>query len=168
MDRVDPDPIADERTSLRQWLDYHRATLVNKASGVTEEQARLTLTPGGLSLIGLVRHCAEVERNWFQRGFLGDATATPMYYGDHDPDGDLHPAPEDTLDDALDVYARECDKSREIERAAGGLDDVAQRVHPEMGRFDLRWIMVHMIEETARHNGHADLLREMADGTVGE
>ncbi len=166
-DRLEPAPIADERTALREWLDLHRATAVRKASGVTEEEARLTLTPGGLSLIGLIRHLTEVERNWFQRGFLGESVE-PLYYSDADPDGDFHPAPEDALDEAIAVYLATCERSRAIEAAAPSLDELAARVHPEMGRFQLRWIMLHMIEETARHNGHADLLREAADGTVGE
>jgi len=164
----DPAPLTGERDALRQWLDFHRTVLVRKATGVSEDEARLTLTPGGVSLIGLVRHLTEVERNWFQRGFRGDATVEPLYYNDADPDGDFHPRPDDTLAEALATYTASCEQSRAVEAAAASLDDLAERVHPEMGRFNLRWIMIHMIEETARHNGHADFLRETIDGATGD
>jgi hypothetical protein len=164
----EPEPLTGERHALRQWLDFHRSVLLRKATGVTEDDARLTLTPGGVSLIGLVRHLTEVERNWFQRGFRGDASVEPLYYSDADPDGDFHPGPQDTLAEALATYTATCEQSRAIESAAASLDELAERVHPEMGRFNLRWIILHMIEETARHNGHADFLRETIDGSTGD
>jgi len=167
-ERIDPDPTADERNALRQWLDYHRATLVMKASGLDDAQVRVTVTPSGMSLLGLVRHMADVERNWFRRTFIGES-APPIYYGEShptgDPDGDFNHGPDDTVDEALATYLRECERSREIEAAAPTLDQMAVR---EDRQVDLRWIMLHMIEETARHNGHADLLREAADGSTGD
>jgi hypothetical protein len=168
VERVDPDPIAPERVALRQWLDYHRATLMMKATGVNDEGARRTVTPGGLTLLGLVRHLTDVERYWFEWFFMGDDSADPYYWTDDNPDGDHFAPPEATIHEALGTYGSTCQRSREIEATALSLDQVSVRLHRVDGAIDLRWIMLHMIEETARHNGHADLLREAADGTVGD
>jgi uncharacterized damage-inducible protein DinB len=152
--------IADERTMLRSWLEFHRATLLFKCEGLSpEELATPSVLPSDLSLLGLVRHMAEVERNWFQRVFSG-AEAPPLY-GDDDPDADLHGADPAGAAGDLSILRSECDASRAVE-ASASLDDVDRG-----GGISLRWIMVHMIEEYARHNGHADLLRERIDGTRG-
>jgi hypothetical protein len=153
---------------LRAWLDYHRATLEWKCEGL--DQAGLDARPVAssmLSLHGLVRHMAEVERHWFQRRLRGQEDVPYLYCDDDQhPDGDFELAPEGDWPADLAAWKAEIDQAREIEAAAASLDATGRLRDGEP--VDLRWIMVHMVEEYARHNGHADLLREMVDGTVGD
>jgi uncharacterized damage-inducible protein DinB len=167
VDRAEPDLVAEERTALEQWLDYHRATLLVKCAGLTAEQLKeRAVTPSGLSLLGLVRHMTEVERWWFRMHAGGEDVGFP-----YDPDG--VGADFDALDVAdaaadLDAFRREIDVVRAAVRGKDLADVVPSRGdHPERVR-DIRWIYLHMIEEYARHNGHADLLRERIDGATGE
>ena len=167
VDRTDPPPIAGERESLDSWLDFHRATLLMKCQGLTGEQlARRAVPPSSLSLLGLVRHMAEVERAWFRRRFAGDAELDYLYCSDDYPDGDFDLADAASAEADLAALTRECELARAA--AAGrSLDDTF--VHQLRGiTMDLRWVYVHMIEEYARHNGHADLLREQIDGATGD
>jgi uncharacterized damage-inducible protein DinB len=162
--RIDPPYQAEERAMLDSWLEFHRATLGWKCDGLTDEQLReRSVPPSTMSLIGLVRHMAEVERNWFRRVLLREPDTPPIWYDPAVEDSDLVP-----LDDAdwatdLTTWRAECEHSR-VAAAAHGLDDTGIRRGEECS---LRWIYVHMIEEYARHNGHADLLRELVDGAVG-
>jgi uncharacterized damage-inducible protein DinB len=153
------------------FLEYYRSVLVRKAEGISEEQARRTIEPSDLSLIGLIRHMAEVERNWFRRRFAAH-DAPPLYYGPHDEDGDLHTTEQDTLDDAFAALAAEIAFARDVVASTGSLDDLAAADPPTQHipgwRPNLRWVLVHMIEEYARHCGHADLLRQRIDGAVGD
>ena len=161
-------PVADERATLIGFVDYFRTVLIRKAEGLTDEQARLTACPpSDMTILGLVRHMAEVERNWFQQSLPGGDVG-PLYYGpahpDGDEDGDFHPPPGATLADALDTFRAEVEAAdRTIAETA--LEDMERR---EPARYNLRWILVHMIEEYARHCGHADLLRQAIDGEVGD
>jgi uncharacterized damage-inducible protein DinB len=164
--RVDPEPATDERTTLTQFLTFLRQTMLLKAEGLTEEQARVSLTAGGLSMLTLIRHLVEVERGWFQKSFLGRDVAY-QWCDDEDPDRDFHPGPDDTLAEAVELYRREIAESDAV-IAAADLDQLEARGDRQAGRVNLRWIVVHMIEETGRHCGHADLIRESIDGTVGE
>ncbi|MEU8542239.1 DinB family protein [Streptomyces sp. NPDC048717] len=166
VDRPLPPLNADERTTLESWLDFHRATLALKCEGLDDRQAALaSAPPSGLTLTGLVRHMAEVERNWYQRAFAGE-DAPPIHDPAADPDGPdggFEPVEGATLGDALATWRAEIDRARAC---------CAGRALTDTGRFQgqdvsLRWIHVHMIEEYARHNGHADLLRERIDGTTG-
>jgi uncharacterized damage-inducible protein DinB len=116
-----------------------------------------------MSLLGLVRHLAEVERNWFRRGIAGE-DAPPIYYSEEDPDGEFSVDGADP-DEAFLTWQRECDAADAI-AAAHSLDDIDTR--PGEEGDSLRWILVHMVEEYSRHNGHADLLRERIDGATGE
>lgn len=156
----------DERSVLLGYLDYHRAVLARKAEGITDEQARLdACPPSDLTLLGLIRHMTDVERNWFRRSLVAE-DIPPMYYGaahpDGDVDGDFHPPPEATIAQALAVYWTEIDvANRNI--AAASLDDI-----PQGESHSLRRNLVHMIEEYARHCGHADLLRQSIDGATGD
>jgi uncharacterized damage-inducible protein DinB len=151
---------------LESWLDYHRSTLLIKCDGLAPEQlAARAVPPSSLSLLGLVRHMTEVERQWFQRVFAGTDAAF-HYCTDDDPDADFDGALPETADDSLDLFAQECESSRKVVDTAASLDDLGNL--PKWGDVSLRWILVHMIEEYARHNGHADLLRERIDGAVGE
>ncbi|MFB7907012.1 DinB family protein [Kitasatospora sp. NPDC056076] len=165
--RVDPPMAADEAAMLTSWLDYHRSTLALKCAGLTDDQLRLrSVPPSTLSLLGLVRHMAEVERHWFQGVLLGAEVATGHYWTEADPDGDFDNVA--TADVAADfaTWRAEIEAAR---RASAGLplDTVGKRPRHDQ-EVTLRWILVHMIEEYARHNGHADLLRELVDGSTGE
>ena len=163
-------PTADEPTLLHSFLEYYRSIFVRKAEGLTEAQVRLQLGPSELTLLGLVRHMTEVERGWFRRRFKA-LDAPPLYYDDSDPDGDFHPAPTDTMPAALAALQLEIDFAR-LATAGMAMDALAMAV-PTAQRIpgwqpSLRWILVHMIEEYARHCGHADLLRQAADGATGD
>lgn len=162
---VDPPFAVDERTTLVAFLDYQRAVLIRKLEGLDEEQARVTIPPSDLSLIGLVRHMVEVERSWFQKGLLSRDVGF-QWCDDDDPDRDFHPAPDDTVADALELYRAEIAAS-DAAIASASLDDLG-RVRDDGQRASLRWILVHLLEETARHCGHADLIRETIDGSVGD
>jgi uncharacterized damage-inducible protein DinB len=151
---------------LDGWLDYHRQTLLMKCAGLTEEQLRLrAVEPSNLSLLGLVRHMAEVERSWFRRRFAGEHVG-PIYCSDTNPDGDFDDV--DTADAEADLATLRHEIQLSRAAASGrSLDD--QFYNPRGGvELALRWIYVHMIEEYARHNGHADLLRERIDGATGD
>ncbi len=172
-ERVDPPAQADEAEMLVAFLDYYRATLLLKADGLSDEQARTpSVPPSDLNIMGLIRHMAEVERNWFQR-WLINADAPGIYGTDDDPDEDpdMHPGPDDTLADAVAVFHREVELSRRITADATPETPAArigESVHWAGFNPSLRWILIHMIEEYARHCGHADLLRERIDGSVGD
>jgi uncharacterized damage-inducible protein DinB len=166
IDRPLPPLNADERVTLESWLDFHRATLAMKCEGIDDDQAATaSVPPSGFTLTGLVQHMAEVERNWFRRVLAGEY-AGPIFDPEADPDGPdggFVLAEGATLADALASWRTEIDRARE---------QCAARVLTDTGRFmeqdvSLRWIYVHMIEEYARHNGHADLVRERIDGTTG-
>lgn len=169
---TDAAPQADERTTLLWFLDFYRRVLARKAEGLTDEQVRRApCPPSDMTLLGLVRHMADVERSWFQRGMLDDA-APPIFFGAAHPagddDGDFHPPTEATIAEALEMYWREIARADEIISAKPSLDAVEQRHRPPRPQHSLRWILVHMIEEYARHCGHADLLRQAIDGSVGD
>jgi Protein of unknown function (DUF664) len=165
--RQDPPLVADERTMLEAWLDFHRATLIWKCDGLSPEQLREpAVPPSALTLIGLMRHMTEVERGWFQEVFAGE-TLSDLYATAEDPDGDFNRVDELGPAEVLERFGSECDRSRKISAQAGSLEDIA--ADKRHGKdFSLRWILVHMVEEYARHNGHADLLRERIDGSVGD
>ena len=161
--RTDPPLVADEKATLVGFLEFHRDTFLWKIGGLTAEQMRRAATPpSDLTLWGLLRHLAEVDRGWFH-DFDGDELA-PLYCTEDDPDGDLVVPLDADLDADLATFRSVVERSRAIV-AAHSLDD--QQVTPKR-TYSLRWIVVHLVEEYARHNGHADLLREALDGTTGE
>ncbi|HUY30940.1 MAG TPA: DinB family protein [Acidimicrobiales bacterium] len=162
--RREPAYVSDERTMLEAWLEFHRATLLLKCEGL--DAAALAARPvatSKLSLHGLVRHMADVERNWFTRVLLRAPETPPLFSDPAVEDSELVPL--DGADWATDLatWTQECDRSRAA-AARHGLDDTGVRRGAECS---LRWIYNHMIEEYARHNGHADLIRELLDGAVG-
>jgi hypothetical protein len=165
--RTDPPLVAGERESLDGWLDYHRATLLAKCQGLTGEQlARRAVPPSTLSLLGLVRHLTDVERSWFRRRFAGETGLAFRYSSDEDPDGEFDLADAKGAEADFAAFTQECELAR---AAAAGRSLDETFVHDRDGStIDLRWVYVHMIEEYARHNGHADLLREQIDGVTGE
>ena len=150
------------------WLDYQRGTLLLKCDGLDDEQRKQRpLATSLMSLHGLVRHMADVERHWFQRVLSGDQNTPPLFWTPVVDDADW--APLDDADWAADfaVWQTECGRSRKA-AAVYELEDVGAGVSGgERVEVSLRWIFIHMIEEYARHNGHADLIREMVDGSVG-
>ncbi|WP_381561806.1 DinB family protein [Streptomyces eurythermus] len=164
-----PPAYADERAMLEAWLDFHRATLALKCAGLSDERVRLAaVPPSPMTLLGLVQHMAEVERNWFQRVFAG--RGVPPVFGGSNPDG-FALAPERGLDEAMAAWRAEVARGRAV-IAGAALDDSGRLPEREAGHVgdrgvSLRWILMHMIEEYARHNGHADLLRERIDGVTG-
>jgi uncharacterized damage-inducible protein DinB len=166
--RTEPATNTDERSTLEGFLDYHRQTLEMKCSGLDDAQLRTaSVPPSELSLMGLVRHMAEVERSWFRR-VLADDDAGPIYYSDEDRDGEFHLTDADTWEDAYTTWQDEIAAARS-NAARFALDDTsAGRSRLTEEPITLRWIYTHMIEEYARHNGHADFLRERIDGATGE
>jgi len=168
IERSEPATTADERTMLEGWLKYHRDTLAWKCEGLTDEQLRTaSVEPSTMSLMGLVRHMAEVERGWFRK-VMADEQVGPIYYTDEDQDGDFHPTEADTWAEAHATWRAEIAAADE-HAARFTLDDMSVGKHRRTGEsFNLRWIYTHMIEEYARHNGHADLLRERIDGSTGD
>ena len=165
-DTRDPLPLTgDERAILTAVLDWHRQTFELKCSGVpTQRLSEKNIPPSGLSLHGLVRHLAAVERWWFRRQFAGEDVPN-LYYSDDDPNQDF-----DSLDgdpaEAFAAWHDECDRAREIVAQTPSLDQPGIRL-PDGQPISLRRIMVDMISEYARHDGHADLLRERIDGATG-
>ncbi|HEY3923512.1 MAG TPA: DinB family protein [Acidothermaceae bacterium] len=162
--RTEPSFLLGERAMLEEWLDFHRVTLLLKCEGLDDAQRKARpVATSLLSLHGLLRHMAEVERNWFRRVLTRDAAAPFIWFDTAIDDSELVPLDDADWEADLAAWYAECEHSR----AAAGehqLDDTGIR-HGEP--CSLRWIYVHMIEEYARHNGHADLIRELIDGTVG-
>ncbi len=150
---------------LNAWLDFHRATLAWKCEGLTDGQLReRSVPPSTLSLLGLVRHMAEVERGWFRQGLAGE-DLPDLYQTEQDRDADINGAQTADVEEAFATWRAECEAARKAEAAAPSLEVTFAGKHRQ---YSLRWILVHMIEEYARHNGHADLLRERIDGETGD
>jgi uncharacterized damage-inducible protein DinB len=163
--RTRPSQIAGERATLTGFLQYQRETLAMKCAGLTTEQLRSrAVPPSDLSLLGLVRHLAAVERGWFRAVLNGENIGSlwPQKPGGEYADFDVETA---DPDEAFEVWHEQSARSRAIVDAAESLDTTGS-YGDEV--FSLRWILTHMIEEYARHNGHADLLRERIDGATGE
>jgi len=168
MERSEPPLHGPERESLTSWLQYHRDTLALECAGLEPAQlCARSVPPSTMSLIGLVRHMAEVERGWFRRLLAGEGydTAGPIYYSDSNRDGDFNDADPTTTDEDMATWRLECERSDAI---VAGLDLDETRVQAGRGVISVRWVLTHMIEEYARHNGHADLLRECIDGATGD
>ncbi|MGW2659001.1 DinB family protein [Streptomyces sp. NPDC001478] len=163
--RVGPPSRGNERETLRAFLDYHRATLAMKCEGLTDEELRQrSMPPSGLSLLGLVRHMAEVERTWFRRVF--EDHDVPLVWSDWMDFQAAYDAGTATRQEAFDAWRTEVDHARRIEGAIDSLDRTG--LQPRWDEeVSLRMVMVHVLLEYGRHNGHADLLREGVDGTVG-
>ena len=149
---------------LDAWLDFHRDTLLWKCEGLNAEQLKTrSAEPSNLSLLGLVRHMTEVERGWFRDVVGGDTE--PFYCTQERPDGDFDDVADADVEHDLAAFRTEVE---EIRALLPGHDLDESRLHSRGREISLRWIYVHMIEEYARHNGHADLLRERIDGATGD
>ncbi len=165
-DRVDPEPLGDERTMLCQYLDYHRSTFELKCAGIAQDELnQLSVAPSTMSLHGLLRHLTGVERWWLQIQFAGEQVSE-LYYSEDDPEQDFESLDGDFVEE-LALWREECARSREIVAAAESMDSTGTRVLTGQP-FSLRWVLLRMIAEYARHNGHADLLRQRIDGRTGE
>ena len=170
--RTDPPDSGGEADQLSAFLDYQRATVLLKCDGLTGEQlGRAAVPTSGLTLGGVHNHLALVEDDWFRVRFLGEDPEPPWDAVDweSDPDWEFRTAAETDPDELRERYRSACGRSRAVMRSTADLGRLSVAVSRRSGnRWDLRWILIHMIEETARHAGHADLLREAIDGTVGE
>ncbi|WP_190013262.1 DinB family protein [Streptomyces lucensis] len=166
MTRTDMPPAWDERTQLTTFLDYVRATARDKCEDLSAEDARKALLPDSplMTLSGLINHLRWVEYYWFRVVFLGEEDEGP--WTDEDPDREMRIAVDLPLSQLLAEYAEESARHNEL-IAAHDLDTGARRKQSDGRAVDLRWILLHLIEETARHNGHLDILRELADGRTG-
>jgi uncharacterized protein DUF664 len=163
--RTGPPREAGERATLTAFLDFNRETLALKCDGLTDDQLReRAVPPSSLSLLGIVRHMAEVERNWFRPVLAGEEMRL-IYAPDMDWEAAFRDVATADAEAAFRTWRAECDHARALVAAAPTLEARGLR----RGEwFSLRWVMNHMIEEYARHNGHADLLRERLDGVTGE
>ena len=157
--------VGDEKAMLNAFLDRYRETMLWKLDGLSTEQASRRLVPSATTLLGVVKHLAYVERGWFQMNFAGHPPNFPWPEDEPDQDIDFRISTTDTIESISALYQQEIARSREIV-AAASLEDLSN--NQERGPRSLRWIMVHMIEETARHAGHADILRELTDGAIGQ
>ena len=164
-DRIDPPLLGGERETLRAYLDYHRATLAMKCQGLSDDELRQrSMPPSTLTLLGLVRHLAEVERTWFRR--VINAEDIPLRWSAEGDFQAAYDASASTRAEAFGAWQEEVEHARRIERAAGSLDVTGYQARWGE-KVSLRLVMLHMIHEYARHNGHADFLREGIDGEVG-
>jgi len=152
-----------EQEMLRDWLDWHRATLLRKCAGLDATQlAKRAVPPSTLSLLGLVRHMADCERGWVRQTFRGQQIPD-LYYRPDARDADIDEAGPATAEEDFGVYRAEC---LAVDAALDGakLDDTFTFADQTMS---VRWMWQHLVEEYARHNGHADLLRQVIDGATG-
>ncbi|MEU8839315.1 DinB family protein [Streptomyces roseus] len=165
MERIGPPLTGDERETLRAFLDYHRATLAWKCEGLTDEELRrASMPPSTLSLLGLVRHMGEVERHWFRRTLNGEEL--PHLWSDTHDFQAAYDASGATREEAFAAWEAEVAHARRIEAADESLD-VTAYVASWKEEASVRLVMLHLIHEYARHNGHADLLRQAIDGATG-
>jgi uncharacterized damage-inducible protein DinB len=171
--RPEPPLAGDEAATLLGFLEFQRATLAWKCGALDAAGLRATVAASSMTLGGLLKHLAYVEDDWFSRALHGRDPAPPWdtvdWKADHD--WDWHSAAEDSPGQLMALWQDAVARSRVLVKEAladGGLDRLAQRTWPDGRAPSLRWILCHMIEEYARHNGHADLLRESVDGLVGE
>ncbi|MFJ4220335.1 DinB family protein [Curtobacterium luteum] len=171
--RTEPPVDGDEAATLLGFLRYQRETLAWKTSGLDADQLARSLPPTSMTLGGMLKHLAYVEDDWFQRWTLDRAHPEPWASVDWkaDPDWEWHSAAGDDPEALRALWRAATSRSDEAIATAladGGLGRPAERAFADGGRVSLRWVLVHMVEEYARHNGHADLLREAIDGAVGE
>jgi uncharacterized damage-inducible protein DinB len=168
--RPEPPDSGPELQALTGFLDWQRETILLKTEGLSREQLAQPLPPSSLTLAGLLNHLALVEDTWFRVRFAGlpDDALWAGHDWDADPDWEFRTATELEPEELRDRYRQACARSREVVAQADGLDQLSVGTSRAGNHWDLRWVLIHMLEETARHAGHADLLREAIDGVVGE
>lgn len=165
-----PDSMTNERDAIVQYLDYQRETILLKADGLTKEQLGQRIPTSSLTLAGILYHLSLVEEAWFEKRFSGleEREEWRSVDWEADPDYEFRTALDKEPDWLRRRYRDACNRSRQVVAAADSLDDVSIATLRNGEPFTLRWVMLHLIEETARHAGHADMLREAIDGAVGE
>ena len=171
IERSEPAYSNDEVGMLRSFLDHYRATIRLQASGLTDAQLDQALPPSDLTLGGMLKHLAFVEDYWFSYNLRGHEPSPPWDAAPWDDDGDWdwHSAKHDNPGQLRDLYDAEVDKADAVIASMTSLDTPSARKSGRTGEhFNLRWVLVHLVEEYARHNGHADLIREGIDGVTGE
>jgi uncharacterized damage-inducible protein DinB len=157
-------PVAGtEKEVLTGFLDHYRATILAICEGLSDEDLRRPMVPSGTTLLGMIKHLAYVERGWFRETIAGDQVEYP--FDAEDPDADLRIERHESTEEILDLYRSECSRSRQIIGTVS-LDDLVKG-EERSADYNVRWVIVHMIEETARHAGHADIIREQLDGSTG-
>jgi uncharacterized damage-inducible protein DinB len=168
--RTDPNPNGSEFRLLVEYLDYQRETVLSKTEGLTHAQLVSKHPPSELTLAGLLYHLALVEENWMEVRFSGlpDREPWACVDWDADPNWEFRTAESMEPEQLRARYREACERSRQVVTAAGGADQLSAKPRRDGQHFSLRWVLLHLIEETARHAGHADLLREAIDGSVGE
>ena len=154
---------ANERDMLDGFLDWYRSVVARKVEGMPLELATRIMTPSGLSALGVVAHLAAVEVGWFAETFAGE-DVDPMW----EEHGEFRLRGDDTVESVVAEYADACERSRRIVATAPSLDTLSTLDDDFRGKVSLRWIMVHLIDETARHAGHLDLMCEQLDGRIGD
>ena len=152
-----------EAVTLDGFMDWYRAVVTNKVRGMSLDDASRVMTPSGMSPLGIIKHLTWAEEGWFFDTFAGEWRGEEI-----SNEASFAVQPGDTVESVLAAYAAECDRSRRIVRQAGSLDTLSARAGEVRGHVSLRWILVHMIEETARHAGHLDIMREQIDGRTGD
>jgi len=156
-DRRTPFAVLGERDTLLEFLDYLRESLIIKVSGLDEESCRRSTVPSGTSLLGLIKHLASVEVGWFQVAFAGTDVTVP----------EEKLTSTDTVSEVVASYRAATQANNRIVRDEADLDRLCVRTLTTPEPLSLRWVLVHMVEETARHAGHADIIREQIDGQTG-
>jgi uncharacterized damage-inducible protein DinB len=156
----------DERETLEGFLDWYRAVVARKVEGLTLDEAKRARTPTGVSALGIVKHLGWAERGWFREIFAGEEVET--IDSDDDNSAEFALGSDDTVDSILTFYRTEVERSKRIVAESYSLDALSAKATEYRERVSLRWILVHMLEETARHAGHLDLMRESIDGTTGD
>lgn len=158
-------PIAgDEKEVLSGFLDHYRRTLIEICRDLSDEELRRPMVPSGTSLLAILKHLAYTERGWFQENIANEPFDYPFDTTD-DPDADWALEPDDSFVKLEKIYAESCAKSREVLDSVT-LDDMVTGSQ-RSADYNVRWVVLHMIEETARHVGHADIIRELVDGRAG-
>jgi hypothetical protein len=155
-----------ERETLEGFLDWYRSVVERKVDGLMLDDATRPMTPTGMSALGVVKHLGWVERGWFRETFAGEDVEAIDVDGDNSAEFAISRG--DTIESVLDFYRNEVEESRRIFGTAPSLDTLSAKETLYREHVSLRWIMVHMLEETARHAGHLDLMREEIDGQVGD
>ncbi len=155
-----------EKETLQGFLDWYRAVVERKVDGLTPEDAKRVMTPSGLSALGIVRHLGWVERGWFRETFAGEDVESIDTDGENSAEFAIGGG--DTVESVITFYRSEVEQARRVVDEASSLDALSARETRYRERVSLRWVMVHMLEETARHAGHLDLIREEIDGQVGD
>jgi dienelactone hydrolase/uncharacterized damage-inducible protein DinB len=169
-DRIRPDPGGGQREALGAYLDYQRATVLAKTEGLTAEQLNRRHAPSSLTLGGLLYHLALVEESWTEVRFAGQPKREPWAGVDFDadPEWEFRTSAELAPEQLRQRYREACERSRQVTAQATGLDQLSVVPLGNGQKFTLGWVLLHLLEETARHAGHADLIREAIDGSVGE